>query len=394
MDTLDSLRGEIDKIDKELTELFEKRVEIILKIADYKKQNNIPILSKEREEEVIERNEKYLKNKALKSYHGEFFENIMSISRKIQARKIFDYNMDLEDDRKGKLEYIVSRSGACSPKRDNIKVGFQGVHGSFSQEALTKYFGSNVKTLNVKEFEDVFKALSSNEIDYGVLPIENSSTGGIADVYDLLRKYGFFIVGERIIKVSHNLLGIKGAKIEDIKEVYSHTQALQQSREFFRSYPDMKLVPYSNTAASAKYIKMENKKEKAAIASKKAAKIYDLDILKADINYNKHNYTRFIVIGKNLELGENYDKISIVLSLPHKAGALYNILSIFAEYNLNLLKIESRPIVDKSFEYFFYIDFEGNLERQLVKEALIDVRNNSYDFKLLGNYKSHSINED
>lgn len=393
MDILQNLRNEIDEIDKQLVELFEKRMETVLKVAQYKKENNIPILNKIREDEVIENNVKYLKNKGFKRAEAEFLKSVMAISRKAQAKEIFEYNIEVKDDKKNELEYLVSNEAACVPKKDKINVGFQGVPGSFSEEALLEYFGNEVTIHNVREFEDIFKALKNNEIDYGVLPIENSSTGGIVEVYDLLRKYGFFIVGERTIKVNHNLLGIKGTKLEDIKEVYSHPQALQQSREFLNNYPHWESIPYRNTAASAELIKSENSREKTAIGSKRAGEIYNLDVIKENINYNKNNYTRFIVIGKNLELQSNYDKISTILTLPHKAGSLYNILSIFAEYNLSLLKIESRPIIDKSFEYFFYIDFEGNLDNQSVKEAMGELRNNSYDFKLLGNYKSHNINK-
>lgn len=393
MDILQNLRNEIDEIDKQLVELFEKRMETVLKVAQYKKENNIPILNKSREDEVIEKNVKYLKNKGYKRAEAEFLKSVMAISRKAQAKEIFEYKIEVKDDKKSELEYLVSNEAACVPKKDKINVGFQGVPGSFSEEALLEYFEDEVTIHNVREFEDIFRALKNNEIDYGVLPIENSSTGGIVEVYDLLRKYGFFIVGERTIEVNHNLLGIKGTKIEDIKEVYSHPQALQQSGEFLKDYPHWEKIPYRNTAASAELIKNENSKGKAAIGSKRAGQIYNLDIIKENINYNKNNYTRFIVIGKNLELQSDYDKISTILTLPHKAGSLYNILSIFAEYNLSLLKIESRPIVDKSFEYFFYIDFEGNLDNQFVKEAIGELRNNSYDFKLLGNYKAHSINK-
>lgn len=392
MYTLEDVRNEIDLIDSQLTELFERRMEAALKVAQYKKENNIPILNRAREDEVIKKNVDRLKNKAFKKSQEEFMKSIMSISRKLQAREIFEYNTYSEGGRQNQLEYTVCSEGACVPKRGKIAVGFQGVPGSFSEEALLEYFGEEVTRKCVKEFEDVFIALKNNEIDYGILPIENSSTGGISDVYDLLRKYGFFIVGERVIKVNHNLLGVKGSNIEDIREVYSHPQGIQQSSEFLKVYPQWKCIPYRNTAASAELVKNENNKAKAAIASKKAAQLYDLEILEANINYNENNYTKFIIIGKNLELQEDYNKISTILSLPHKAGALYNILSIFAETNLSMVKIESRPIIDKSFEYFFYIDFEGNLEDKVVKEAIRAIRDNSCDFKLLGNYKAHNIN--
>lgn len=155
-------------------------------------------------------------------------------------------------------------------------------------------------------------------------------------------------------------------------------------------YPNWKLIPYSNTAVSAKLIKNENSKTKAAIASKKAAKLYDLDIIESNINYNKSNHTRFIIIGKNLEIDNHVDKISVVITTPHRAGALYSILRYFAENNLNMLKIESRPMINKPWEYFFYIDFEGNLNEKVVKEAILLIEENSSSFQLLGNYKSQT----
>ncbi|MCY6369990.1 prephenate dehydratase [Clostridium ganghwense] len=382
MKELERLRKEIDTIDEELTKLFEKRMKTVLKVAQYKKNNSIPILNKNREDEVVEKNIHHLENKSFKGALGEFLKSTMSISRKLQSKELFQYNSYLKDNQ---LKF-----SARSPKKEKIKIGFQGVKGSFSEQALLEYFREDIPTYNVENFEDVFEALKKDEIDYGVLPIENSSTGGIAEIYDLLREYGFFIVGERIIKVDHNLLGIKGSKIEDIKEAYSHSQAFSQSSEFLKNYPEWKCIPYKNTATSAELIKNENCKHKVAIGSKKAAEVYGLNIIKPNINHNKNNYTRFIIIGKNLELEDDYNKISILFTLPHKAGSLYNILSIFAENNLSMLKIESRPIVGRSWEYFFYIDFEGNLNDEVVKDAIELIKNNSCDFKLLGNYKAHN----
>ncbi|KOA18874.1 P-protein [Clostridium homopropionicum DSM 5847] len=393
MDALENVRKEIDSIDRQLVELFEKRMEAVLKVAQYKKENNIPILNKNREEEVISKNLQRVKNRAFEKPEEEFLKSIMSISRKLQAREIFEYNTYSQESHGSKLGYTVANEATCIPKREDITAGFQGVAGAFGEEALIGHFGDKVTIKNFSEFEDVFIALKNNEIDYGVLPIENSSTGGISEVYDLIRKYGFFIVGERILKVNHNLIGLKGTKLEDIKEVYSHPQGLQQCREFLRSHPNWECIPYRNTAASAEMIKNENNKEKAAIGSKRAAEAHGLEVIETNINYNKSNYTKFIIIGKNLELEKDYDKITIILSLPHKAGALYNILSIFTENNLSMVKIESRPILDKPFEYFFYIDFEGNLEDKNVKEAIRAIRDNSYDFKLLGNYKAHNTND-
>jgi chorismate mutase/prephenate dehydratase len=388
MKDLASLRRVIDYIDKEIINLFEKRMETVIKIAQYKEQNGLPILNESREKEVIEKNISYLKNKSLQKEALDFFNYIMNISREIQARQMV-HNIC----KKGQRNVDSSNKPKCTSyisRKDKLRIGFQGVQGSFSEQALIEYFGEDVTPCNVIEFEDLFKALRDNEIDYGVLPIENSSTGGISEVYDLLRKYGFYITGERCVKVDHNLLGIKGAKIENITEVYSHPQALQQSSEFFKAYPEMKLIPYSNTASSAKLVKDENSKEKAAVASKKAAQLYNLDIIRSNINYNKNNYTRFAIIGRNLEVNSSSNKISIVISVAHKPGSLCRTLSHFAKNNLNMSKIESRPIVDKPWEYFFYIDFEGNLNDAVVRETIECLKKDSIYFKLLGNYEGHN----
>lgn len=267
------------------------------------------------------------------------------------------------------------------------KIGYSGVEGSYSHHALLEYFGEDVRTAAYFTFKDVFDALEKDEISYGVIPIENSSTGSITEVYDLLGKYNLDIVGEQCIHIEHNLIGIKGAEISDIKEVYSKDQGFLQCSEFFNNYSGWKLVPYVNTARSAEYISKENSKDKACVASRKAAELFGLNILKENINNIKNNYTRFIIIGKNLEIDESCNKISIAIVLPHKVGSLYNVLKNFEENNLNMVKIESRPILDKSWEYFFYIDFNGSLLDNGTKKALEQIEEDSLWFKLLGNYR-------
>jgi chorismate mutase / prephenate dehydratase len=273
--------------------------------------------------------------------------------------------------------------------KDSYKIGFQGVPGSFSEQALFGYFGNHVDTHSVDEFEDIFKALKTNKIAYGVLPIENSSTGAITQVYDLLNKYEFHIIGEICLKIRHHLLGIKGCTIDDIEEVYSHPQGFEQSRDFLKQYDRWKLIPYYNTAKSAELIKMKNSKSMAAIGSKKAAEIYGLEILASNINSNITNTTRFVIVGKELRKDHLSNKISIVLSTKHKAGCLYNVLRHFAKNDINMLKIESRPIKDKPWEYFFYIDFEGNLEDPIIELAIDSMDRDSEYFKILGNYPKY-----
>lgn len=399
MEDINNLRESIDDIDKKLVELFELRMDAVLKISQYKKENNMPILDSGREEEVIVKNQYRIKNlKLIKETEG-FFQSIMSISRKYQSKQMF-HNSENCDNITNMNEAIMQDNSMLIPEIEithldhktgklNHNVGFQGVCGSFSEQALYEHFGDTINASAFNEFEDVFKALEDGKIDYGVLPIENSSTGSISDIYDLLRKYGLYIVDERCVKVEHNLLAVKETKIEDIKEVYSHAQAFQQSNEFFKQYPQWTLIPYRNTATSAEYISKEKLKSKAAVASKKAAKLYNLDILKKKINYNSNNYTRFIIICRKLEIDSKCNKISVVLRVPHKVGALYDVLSHFAENNLSMMKIESRPILNRPWEYFFYIDFEGNIKESSVKSLINHMKENCSYFKLLGNYKAY-----
>jgi chorismate mutase/prephenate dehydratase len=269
----------------------------------------------------------------------------------------------------------------------SIKVGFQGVSGSFSEQALFNYFPNDVDAVPIEIFEDVFRELEKGNILYGVLPIENSSTGAISDVYDLLNQYNCYIAGETYVKVEHNLLGIKGTKIEDIIEVYSHPQAFEQSKSFLNNYR-WKLIPYYNTAKSAEYVMKQKDNSIAAIGSSKAAELYGLDILASNINSNQFNTTRFIVISKSLKINSACNKISVVLSTKHEAGALYSVLEHFATNKINLLKIESRPVKHTPWEYYFYIDFEGNVNNKEIEIAIKRMESDCHHFKMLGNYKN------
>lgn len=369
---IDDLRNQIDKIDASLVSLFEKRMETVLKVAEYKKVNSIAILNQGREEAVIKKNLDIVKNKDLYSEVEEFFKSVMEISRGFQDRTL-------------KKSQVLTAD-------KNMIVGFYGVTGSFSEQALKEYFGEKVDTKELSEFEDIFLELKYGKINYGVIPIENSSTGAISEVYDLLNKYDFYITGEKYLKISQNLMAIKGSTLNNIKEVYSHPQGLEQSMEFLKGYKQWNLVPYKSTAKSAELVKNRNDKALAAIASTKAAEIYDLEILQRNVNSNATNMTRFVVIGKEMESNTKSNKISLVLSTTHTAGSLYHVLKHFAENNINLMKIESRPIKDMPWEYFFYIDFQGNINEDKIIHAIELIKKNSRYFKILGNYTSEIIN--
>ena len=382
---LSEIRESINEVDQSLAQLFEKRMELVALVAEYKIENDIPILNSEREKQVIDRALESLRDKSLSREMEIFFNELMAISREYQSRYIDE---KFVAQTRGSDE-AWGISALASRETKKLKIGFQGVEGSFSEEALLNYFGREAMTSSFRFFEDVFMAIDRGYVDYGILPVENSSTGSVNEVYDLLRKYGCHINGEIVLKVKQNLLGVKGASMEDIKEVYSHSQGFQQSAEFFKEHPSWKLIPYHNTALGAKLVSEAGDISRAAVASERAAAIYGLDILKENLNFNSKNYTRFVIVGKDLELDESSDKISVVLTVRHKAGSLCDVLRLFSQEGLNLLKIESRPIMDKSWEYFFHLDFEGNLQDPHVSRIMDQIRSRTTYFKILGNYRRH-----
>lgn len=392
MEDLTRYRNEIDNIDKELIQLFEKRMNTVLEIARHKMKNNTTILQKDREEKVLSRAVDNLDNKAYSQETIQFFNSIMEISRGLQKRL-------MDNDSEQKIEFRLDSSKKKFDlssvnkykslkeelNKKNILVGFPGKSGSFTEEALNKFF--NKKTAK-KEFEDVFIALKNKKIDYGIIPIENSSTGAISETYDLLRKYGFYIVGEECIKIDQNLIGIKDTKLKDIKEIYSHPQGIGQCSEFLKQNSAWKLIPFNNTATSAELVKKLQDKTKAAIASKKAASIYGLEIISPCINDITNNYTRFVVISNQIHIEEESNKMSVVFSVEHKAGKLYKVLGYFAENNINMTKIESRPMKNTSWRYFFYIDFECSIYNSKVYNLLELIELNTAYFKFMGVYKN------
>ena len=266
-----------------------------------------------------------------------------------------------------------------------MSIGFQGDAGSFGEEALIAYFG-DVERLNFPTFEALVDKVLSGELTYGVLPIENSSTGAVKETYELLKKEDIFIVGEVVRPINHNLLAVSGSSVDKIKKIYSHQQALDQSKVFLSSLEGVSLIPYKNTASSAKYVGELKDPSVAAVASKGAASCYGLEILAEDIQYNSHNYTKFVVLKKTMEIKEGANKISLIIEIKHEPGCLFEAVKVFADHKLNMLKIESRPIVGRPWEYSFYIDFEGRLGSETVDLALKDLSQHANRCKILGNY--------
>lgn len=374
MASLDDYRKEIDSLDEQLISLFEKRMNMVLGVAEYKIQNNMEVFQNGRENDVLKKALHNLQNKDYEEESVKFLTYIMELSRGLQ-NKLISKQKDNKNTEIKKEEIDK-----------NAKVAFQGVPGAFSEEALLKFFGVDCNKESYEEFEDVFEAINNGEVKYGVLPIENSSTGAITQVLDLLKKYGFYIVAEESIKIDQHLIGVKGTNIKNIKEVYSHTQGIEQSMEYLKKY-DWKLIPFHNTATSAKLVKDLKDNTKVAIAGERAASIYGLDIIERSINTIKDNTTRFIVISKTLSVSRNADKVSVAFSVDNKAGKLYNIIRSFAENNINMIKIESRPMKDEPWRYLFYVAFDGTIDTKEARNTLKLIEDSSEYFQLLGAYK-------
>lgn len=270
-----------------------------------------------------------------------------------------------------------------------LPVACFGTPGSYSYKAMTEFFsGKKLETTYHSQFEDLVQAVAAGKVRYGILPIENSSTGGITEVYDLIHRYDCSIVGEKYIKVEHDLVVLPGTSLSDIRIVYSHPQGLAQCRNYFKKHPDWILQPYFSTSQSAQRVQEEQRHDVAAIANSTAAELYGLDILARNVNDNVTNFTRFVIIARQLEEHENIDKITLVLTVNHSPGALYHVLGHFFYNDMNMTHLESRPIEGRPFEYFFHIDVMGSLKDPGVLRTLQTLARTCKYFKILGNYPS------
>ena len=266
-----------------------------------------------------------------------------------------------------------------------VKVAFQGERGAFSEDAAVKLFGGDINFLPCVRLKEVFELVSQDKVEFGVVPVENSQAGSINETYDLLLAYPLNIFAEAILKVSHCLMALPGEKLADITTIYSHPQALAQCAEFL-SKLDVEIMSSYNTAGSTKIIKEKRLKNCAAIASKRAADIYGLEILAPEIETSVNNYTKFVAISKRKAKPAQKNKTSLVFVAEHKPGSLYRILGIFAKRNINLTKLESRPSRIKPWEYVFYADFEGHLDGEVYQEAVRELHREATFIKILGSY--------
>ena len=370
------LRDEIDKIDRQMVDLFEKRMEICGEVAEYKINTGKKVLDRERELSKLQ----VLGDLAHSDFnrHGvtELFQQVMAMSRKLQ------YQLLEQNGVKGRLDFT------CVDELDkkDVRVVYQGLEGAYAHQAALKYFGDDVNCFHVERWRDAMEAIKEGSADYAVLPLENSTAGIVSDNYDLLNEYSNYIVGEKVVYIDHVLMGQTDAEESDIKTVYSHPQALMQCSKFLDEHREWTQMSVNNTAVAVKNVKDSGDKTKAAIGSKQAANYYGMKILREGICHGKSNSTRFIIVTNQKIFEKNANKISICFEVPHTSGSLYNILSHFIYNDLNMTKIESRPIPEKQWEYHFFVDFDGNLNDSAVKNAIRGIKEETANFKILGNY--------
>ena len=376
MEKLLELREKLDVIDEQIVDLYERRMEICEQVGEIKIEAGRKVFDKQREKEKLTTVSAKAKNEFHKKGVTELFELLMSVSRKAQ------YQLLTKKGALGRLPFI----GVDKLDMENTRIVFQGTEGAYSQAAMKKYFGKDINSFHVQTFRDAMEAIEEGSADFAVLPIENSSAGAVNEVYDLLMEFENYIVGEVLLPIEHTLAGLPGTKLEDIERVYSHPQALMQSAKFLDEHRDWQQISVANTAVAAKKVLEDHIPTKAAICSAYAAEYYGLEILQEQINHNSKNTTRFIVVTNQKIFLKDATKISICFEGAHESGSLYHLLSHFIYNDLNMIKIESRPIEGRNWEYCFFVDFEGNMADGAVKNAIRGLREEARSLKILGNY--------
>ncbi len=374
---LKELREQIDTIDDQLVRLFCQRMDIAAKVADYKRAHDMPILVPARERQILAD----VAEKAgpeMGNYTRVLYSMLFELSRSYQSKR----NMVLSE-----LHTQIDQSIKNTPKLfpQAPMVACQGVEGAYSQIACEKIFKSPF-IMYFKSFDGVFTAIEKGLCQYGILPIENSTAGSVKKVYDLMIKHNFSIVRTFRLKVDHNLLANKGAKLSDIKTVYSHEQAINQCSDFLREMPGVDVIAVENTAVAAEMVSKSGCNDVAALSSRACAELYGLENLASSIQDKGNNRTRFICISKNLEIYPGSDKTSIMMVLPHRPGALYRVLARLYTLGINVTKLESRPIPDREFEFMFYFDLETSIYSEEFVQLMCELDDLCEEFKYLGSY--------
>ena len=374
---IQELRGQIDQIDDQIVQLFGQRMDVAAQIADYKKENNLPILVPAREREKLQD----VAQKAgpeMAGYTRVLYSMLFELSRSYQGKR---------SDTASPLYQTITEAIETTPKLfpQNAMVACQGIEGAYSQIACEKIF-KNPFIMYFKSFDGVFSAIEQGLCQYGILPIENSTAGSVNKVYDLMIHHNFSIVRTFRLKVDHNLLAKPGTKISDIREIYTHEQAIQQCSGLLSGLKDVKVIPVENTAVAAEMVSKAEGNHVAAISSRSCGELYGLSCLASSVQDKGNNYTRFICISKKLEIYPGADKTSIMMILNHKPGALYKVLARMYVLGINVTKLESRPIPDRDFEFMFYFDLDTSIYSEEFVQLMCELQDLCDEFKYLGSY--------
>lgn len=353
MNQLDKARQSINEIDKQMAELFEKRMETVEDVVAYKIENNMQVLDRSREKDLLIKNLGYLAQEKYKESYIEYFNKMMEISRNYQKR-------------------IINKD----------RIGYGGTLGAFSHIASMHLFPHH-NLSSYTTFEEIVKAVENGDLEYGVIPFENSFTGEVVETSDLLRDHNVYIQDMYDLKITQNLLGVHGATLNDIEEIYSHPQGLSQCSLFLKGR-DWKNVAYPNTALAAQFVSEENDKSKAAIASLETAEIFNLEVLEENINTSQENTTRFIVISKKIK--EEGNMFQMLFTVKNETGSLANAMNCIAEHDFNMKSIKSRAIPNEPWRYYFHVEIEGNLASSEAKEMIEALKAECSEVKILGGY--------
>lgn len=376
MAALEELRERLDEIDCQIADLYEKRMKVCEEVGEYKVKAGRKVFDRQREREKLADVASKVTRDFNKKGIQEVYQQLMSMSRKLQYQQL------VEAGALGRLPFIR----IDDLDKQNARVVFQGTEGAYGQAAMRQFFGEDVNCFHVRTFRDAMEAIEEGAADYAVLPIENSTAGPVIEMYDLLDEFENYIVAETILPIVHTLSGLPGTKLSDIQRVYSKTEALMQTSRFLDEHSDWQRISVVNTAIAAKKVLKDQDISQAAVCSAYAAKVHGLEVLVDGINDDADNSTRFIVVTNQKVFLRDASKISIRFELPHQSGSLYRILSHFIYNDLNMSKIESRPVKGRPWEYCFFVDFEGNLEEAAVKNAIRGLREEAQNLKILGNY--------
>ena len=365
MDKLSEARLTINEIDREMAKLFERRMQAVECVADYKKERGLPIYDPAREQAVIERNCAYISDDAVRSYYVRFLSDVMGVSKQYQERVI---------------------SGA--------KIAYSGIEGAFANIAAQKIFPSG-RVISYPDFRAAYEAVENGECDCCVLPIENSYAGEVGQVMDLMFAGSLYVNGIYTLRIAHHLLGVEGASLKGVRTVVSHPQALAQCADYIRKR-GFETVEYANTAMAAKAVRDSGDPTTAAIASAETARLYGLEVLDHDINESAVNSTRFAVFSRteNKKLSTDDGKFLLMFTVKNEAGALVQALNVLASYGYNMRALRSRPMKDLAWQYYFYIEAEGDETGQNGTDMLRHIALHCDKLKVVGHYSEEIILKD